>query len=97
MALPFSEHLQPVAVVYDCMDELSCFQGAPIVLKDREAALLARADLVLTGGQSLYEAKRHQHQNIHPFPSSVDVDHFNQARRVTTEPADQEERQHADA
>lgn len=89
MALPFSEHLQPAAVVYDCMDELSSFKGAPAVLKDREAALLARANLVLTGGQSLYEAKRHQHQNIHPFPSSVDVDHFAQARRVSSEPADQ--------
>jgi UDP-galactopyranose mutase len=89
MALPFSEHLRPTAVVYDCMDELSSFKGAPAVLKDRESALLARADLVLTGGQSLYEAKRHQHQNIHPFPSSVDVYHFAQARRVTTDPADQ--------
>jgi UDP-galactopyranose mutase len=89
MALPFSEHLRPAAVVYDCMDELSSFKGAPTVLKDREAALLARADLVLTGGQSLYEAKRHQHRNIHPFPSSVDVDHFAQARRIRTEPADQ--------
>jgi glycosyltransferase involved in cell wall biosynthesis len=89
MALPFSAHLRPAAVVYDCMDELSSFQGAPAALKTREAALLTRATLVLTGGQSLYEAKRHQHQNIHPFPSSVDVDHFAQARRVEDDPADQ--------
>jgi UDP-galactopyranose mutase len=89
MALPFSQHLEAAATVYDCMDELSSFKGAPAVLKDREALLLSRADLVLTGGQSLYEAKRHQHHNIHPFPSSVDVDHFAQARRVTVDPADQ--------
>jgi glycosyltransferase involved in cell wall biosynthesis len=89
MALPFSEHLSPAAVVYDCMDELSSFKGAPVVLKEREAELLRRADLVLTGGQTLYEAKRHQHHNIHPFPSSVDVDHFAQARRVTSDPSDQ--------
>jgi glycosyltransferase involved in cell wall biosynthesis len=89
MALPFSEHLRPAAVVYDCMDELSSFKGAPVVLKEREAELLRRADLVLTGGQTLYEAKRHQHHNIHPFPSSVDVDHFAQARRVTSDPSDQ--------
>ena len=89
MALPFSQHLAPAAVVYDCMDELSSFKGAPAVLKDREAVLLSRAGLVLTGGQSLYEAKRHQHDNIHPFPSSVDVDHFAQARRVESDPADQ--------
>jgi glycosyltransferase involved in cell wall biosynthesis len=89
MALPFSQHLRPAAVVYDCMDELSSFKGAPVVLKEREAELLRRADLVLTGGQTLYEAKRHQHHNIHPFPSSVDVDHFAQARRVTSDPSDQ--------
>jgi len=89
MALPFSDHLEPAAVVYDCMDELASFKGAPAVLKDREAALLSLADLVLTGGQSLYEAKRHQHDNMHPFPSSVDVEHFAQARRVDRDPADQ--------
>src|SRR5215203_3623919 len=89
MALPFTDHLSPVAVVYDCMDELSAFKGAPTILKAREAELMRRAALVLTGGQSLFEAKRHQHPNIHPFPSSVDVAHFAQARRITTEPQDQ--------
>ena len=89
MALAFSDHLAPAAVVYDCMDELSSFKGAPAVLKDREAILLRRAGLVLTGGQSLYEAKRHQHDNIHPFPSSVDVAHFAQARTIVVDPEDQ--------
>jgi glycosyltransferase involved in cell wall biosynthesis len=89
MALAFSDHLTPAGVVYDCMDELSSFMGAPAVLKDREAALLRRAGLVLTGGQSLYEAKRHQHGNIHPFPSSVDVAHFARARTIDGDPADQ--------
>lgn len=89
MALGFSGHLSPRAIVYDCMDELSAFKGAPAVLKDREADLMQRASLVLTGGQSLFEAKRHQHPNIHPFPSSVDVAHFAQARQVTADPPDQ--------
>ena len=89
MALAFSDHLAPAAVVYDCMDELSSFKGAPAVLKDREAVLLSRAGLVLTGGQSLYEAKRRQHENIHPFPSSVDVAHFARARTVEVDPPDQ--------
>src|SRR3954470_4120401 len=89
MALAFTDHLTPRAIVYDCMDELSGFKGASALLKDREAALLRRASLVLTGGQSLYEAKRHQHHNIHPFPSSVDVAHFAQARHITADPADQ--------
>jgi UDP-galactopyranose mutase len=89
MALAFSQHLAPRAAVYDCMDELSAFKGAPALLKAREAELLRRVALVLTGGQSLYEAKRHQHRNMHPFPSSVDVEHFAQARTITADPADQ--------
>ncbi len=89
MALAFTDHLSPSAVVYDCMDELSAFKGAPSALSTLEAALMSRADLVLTGGQSLFEAKRHQHANIHPFPSSVDVAHFAQARRIVSDPPDQ--------
>jgi UDP-galactopyranose mutase len=89
MALSFSDHLSPIAVVYDCMDELAAFKGAPAVLRLREAELMRRAALVLTGGQSLYEAKRDQHSNIHAFPSSVDVSHFAEARRISTEPPDQ--------
>jgi glycosyltransferase involved in cell wall biosynthesis len=89
MALAFTEHLRPVATIYDCMDELSAFKGAPPLLKQREQELMQRADLVLTGGQSLYEAKRHQHRNMHPFPSSVDVEHFAQARAIADDPSDQ--------
>jgi UDP-galactopyranose mutase len=89
MALAFTDHLTPVAVVYDCMDELSAFKGAPAILKQFDVELMDRADLVLTGGQSLYEAKRHQHRNIHPFPSSVDVGHFGRARRISNDPPDQ--------
>jgi UDP-galactopyranose mutase len=89
LALAFTDHLAPAATIYDCMDELSAFKGAPAALKEYEADLMRRASLVLTGGQSLYEAKRHRHTNIHAFPSSVDVEHFAKARSVTTEPADQ--------
>jgi UDP-galactopyranose mutase len=94
MALEFTRHLSPRAVVYDCMDELSAFQGASALLKERERELMARATLVLTGGHSLYEAKRHQHSNIHPFPSSVDVPHFAQARLSPIDPVDQRELPH---
>jgi UDP-galactopyranose mutase len=90
MALPFTRHLRPEAVVYDCMDELSAFAGAPPALCQREAELLARADLVLTGGQSLYEAKRHRHPRVYPFPSSVDVAHFARARHAQADPPDQQ-------
>lgn len=89
MALPFTEGLEPLAVVYDCMDELSLFRGAPRELLDREAKLLAAADLVFTGGQSLYEAKRERHPRVHPFPSSIEAEHFRRAREACPEPEDQ--------
>lgn len=89
MALSFTSHLTPLGTVYDCMDELSAFKNAPAVMREREAELLRRADVVFTGGQSLYEAKRDQHPNIHPFPSSIDAAHFAQARTITTDPEDQ--------
>jgi UDP-galactopyranose mutase len=89
MAMGFTHHLKSCAVVYDCMDELSLFQGAPDGLLAREELLLRRADVVFTGGQALYEAKRDRHRNIHPFPSSVDVPHFARARAPTADPADQ--------
>jgi UDP-galactopyranose mutase len=90
MALAFSDHLEPDAVVFDCMDELSGFANAPATIKEAEAALLQRADVVFTGGQSLYEAKRHAHPNVHAFPSSVDVRHFARARGDVAEPVDQQ-------
>ena len=89
MALGWTRHLKPLATVYDCMDELSAFKHAPRALRDREAELFARADLVFTGGQSLYEAKRTQHPNVYAFPSSIDRAHFARARDIKADPADQ--------
>ncbi|MBS6435522.1 NAD(P)-binding protein [Pantoea sp.] len=79
MALPLLACFNPSAIIYDCMDELSAFQMAPRQLQQRESALLSRADVVFTGGTSLYEAKKHRHQNVHCFASSVDAAHFEQA------------------
>lgn len=91
MAIAFTHHVRARAIVYDCMDELSLFKGAPPILKDREALLLKHADVVFTGGHSLYEYKCQtcQHRNIHPFPSSVDVPHFAHAREGLPDPIDQ--------
>ncbi len=66
-------------VVYDCMDDLAGFAGAPSGLAEAEARLLARADVVFTGGRSIHEAKRDRHANIHCFPSAVEADHFAKA------------------
>jgi glycosyltransferase involved in cell wall biosynthesis len=89
MALAFTHHLHPRLVVYDCMDELSLFKGAPPELLEREERLLGRADVVFTGGWSLYEAKRGRHPNVHGVPSSVDVAHFAAARHGLRDPPDQ--------
>ncbi len=91
MALAFTADLAPAAVVYDCMDELSMFRGAPPALLEREAKLLETADLVFTGGHSLYEAKRERHPDVYAFPSSIDAEHFGRARHgrdAAAEPRD---------
>jgi UDP-galactopyranose mutase len=88
MALPLLDELHASLVVYDCMDELAAFRNPPKQLLQRERALLNLADLVFAGGPSLYDAKRARHANVHCFPSSVDVRHFEQALdRAASHPA----------
>lgn len=89
MALPFTKHIDPLVTVYDCMDELSGFRGAPPEIRKNESDLLLRANVVFTGGLSLYEARAHQHPNIHPFPSSIDSLHFARARDLAEVPEDE--------
>jgi UDP-galactopyranose mutase len=89
MALTLADSLDPLAVVYDCMDELSAFKYAPPQLLERENDLLRVADVVFTGGPSLYRAKKHRHANVHCFPSSVDARHFAVAANGMTEAEDQ--------
>ena len=82
MALPLVKTLGVRSLAYDCMDELSAFKDAPRQLRQRETALLKRADVVFTGGPSLHEAKRDMHPNVHCIPSSVDAAHFDPRRLV---------------
>ncbi len=90
MAMPFSRHLEADIVVYDNMDELSAFRGASPEMLRNEDELFARADVVFTGGFSLFEAKRDRHERVFAFPSSIDAAHFATARdRRAPEPADQ--------
>lgn len=89
MAMEFTSVLDPALTVYDCMDELSAFAGAPPSLTLNEAALFQQADLVFTGGASLFASKRKQHDSVHQFASSIDTNHFSKALSFETEPADQ--------
>jgi UDP-galactopyranose mutase len=91
MATTLADGIAAQAVVYDCMDELSAFLNAPRVILARESALLHRADVVFTGGPSLYLAKKNRHHNVHCFPSSVDATHFGKAKGKLQEPRDQRE------
>jgi glycosyltransferase involved in cell wall biosynthesis len=89
MALPLLQELHAGLVVYDCMDELAAFKNPPRQLLQRETALLNIADLVFTGGPSLYEAKKNRHSNAHCFSSSVDAKHFSHALDRAASHADQ--------
>ena len=91
MMLPFSRHIEADVTVFDAMDELSKFKFAPAKLLELEQELIDRADVVFTGGSSLYEAKKDRHANVHCFPSSVDRAHFCKARARQFDPADQED------
>jgi glycosyltransferase involved in cell wall biosynthesis len=87
MALPLLEGLSPRAVVYDCMDELSAFKNAPAHLRHREAALIQRADVVFTGGPSLYEARRSLHPMVLCLPSGVDAQHYERSGALADQAA----------
>lgn len=89
MMISWTETLKPKAVVFDVMDELTAFAGAPPELRQREEKLLKRADLVFAGGRSLYEGKRDRHPRVYFLASSVDIAHFGQARQAMPEPDDQ--------
>jgi glycosyltransferase involved in cell wall biosynthesis len=76
-------------VVYDCMDELSQFRGAPADLIENERCLMEEADIVFTGGYELWAKKSRQHANCHFFGCGVEYDHFAQAQNdMTTIPED---------
>ena len=90
MAFPsFAGQMGEIVTVYDCMDELSKFRYAPPDIVAREAALLANADVVFTGGRTLWEMKRRANSNCHFYGCGVDATHFGRARSPKTKiPAD---------
>lgn len=85
----FAGHLNERAIVYDCMDQLSQFRGAPPELARRERELLALADVVFAGGPKIWKAKREYNSNCFSYGCGVDLRHFGRARRASTsQPAD---------
>ena len=80
----FGGQMNEIATVYDCMDELSKFKGAPPAIIERELQLLALADVVFTGGRKMWESKSPHNANCHFYGCGVDVAHFGKARDGST-------------
>jgi glycosyltransferase involved in cell wall biosynthesis len=76
----FAGQMDEIATVYDCMDELSKFRGAPPEIINRESELLEQADVVFTGGRKMWESKSQKNENCHFYGCGVDINHFGKAR-----------------
>lgn len=86
MALPMSRALSPSTLVYDVMDDLASFRGAPAALALRHRQALREADVVFAGGRSLHQGVlQHRGQGSHLFASGVEPEHFAPARRLRSE------------
>lgn len=75
----FGGKMGEIAIVYDCMDQLSQFRGAPPELVKRERELLSMADVVFAGGPKIHRAKKIYNPNTHSYGCGVDVVHFSRA------------------
>jgi glycosyltransferase involved in cell wall biosynthesis len=80
----FAGHLNESAIVYDCMDQLSQFRGAPAELARRERELLAIAHVVFAGGPKICQEKLKHNANCYSFGCGVDVEHFGRAAHPST-------------
>lgn len=85
MAYDIAKCLDGGRLIYDVMDDLSSFRHAPEGLRLRQRQLLSAADVVFTGGRSLYRATLSQRrQDVHLFPSGVESRHYAASRSLRT-------------
>ena len=89
MAMEYTSFFNPKITIYDCMDQLAAFKNAPQNLISLEKELFKKADLIFTGGKSLYKAKKEHHDFVYCFPSSIDQSHFKRAAADLPDPEDQ--------
>jgi glycosyltransferase involved in cell wall biosynthesis len=75
----FAGQLDEILIVYDCMDELSQFKGAPPALLQREFELLEVADVVFCGGRKMRDKRLGINANSHFYGTGVDCRHFGSA------------------
>jgi UDP-galactopyranose mutase len=76
MMLELADAFAPAPLVFDCMDELAAFDGAPAGIAERDRALVARADVVFAGGFSLYERRKGAGAKVRCYPSGVEYERF---------------------
>jgi glycosyltransferase involved in cell wall biosynthesis len=81
----FAGRMGEILTVYDCMDELSKFRGAPSEMLQREKELIRQADVMFTGGRKLFESKSRLHPNCHFYGCGVQWEHFGKAQDTDTE------------
>ncbi|MDQ2652202.1 MAG: hypothetical protein M3Z20_04070, partial [Chloroflexota bacterium] len=72
----FPDSIPPALTVFDAMDDLASFRSAPSRMRTQEARMLEMADIVFTGGPTLYRQHQHRHPRVYCFPSGVDRGHF---------------------
>ncbi|MDQ1711072.1 MAG: UDP-galactopyranose mutase [Frankiaceae bacterium] len=82
MGLDLALALVPRLLVYDVMDDLSSFAGAPPALLLRERQALQQASVVFTGGRSIHRGVAGHNPQTYLFPSGVDAEHYAPARRL---------------
>jgi glycosyltransferase involved in cell wall biosynthesis len=80
MMLALADAFPGAPLVFDKMDELAKFAHADPRIAPREREVLERADLVFSGGRSLFRSVEHRTRSARCYPSGVDVDHFERAR-----------------
>jgi len=80
MMLALADAFTGAPLVFDKMDELAKFAHADPRIGERERELLRRADVVFTGGRSLFRSVDGRTRNARCYPSGVDVAHFERAR-----------------
>ena len=76
MAFEIGTALEPEVVVYDMMDDLASFKGAPAALRFLQQQALRRADVVFAGGRSLHRSVAGHRPDAHLFASGVEPEHY---------------------
>lgn len=84
----YAGHLGECMIVYDCMDELTQFDGAPPEMVARERELIRLADVIFCGGRKMRDKRLPQNPNTHFHGTGVDCVHFGSARstELATDP-----------